>query len=1097
MKTILILIIAAVVASPALAVPLERSNRMDHIEFFDLGQGADSPYPPPTTAQGGTTYFGGTVWAADSMRWEALPDSVWTFDSGVGSHFDHSADHVNPFKESSLHAYMEGWVGIDNSYGRENPYFRRLAEDDFPGAVCVGSAAGMQGNASLYCGVLPDEANALCYAGGQGYGDNWKVVIEKAFNYLGGTIDLSFDYANDTEPFFDYSYCKIDTSGFGDTVELLSLNGITSGSFQQTLTPGVDLPYSVGGTIKVQFCVASDGAYSDADGLYPTECGAFAVDNVVLSGALTDSSDFENGDDGWILAPSPPGAGGEWAHLEHLENLPPMMTHCPCNLADSVLVFSDNAGGHGLFKDNIAASPWIDLKAAGKVGAPGKFLTTRIYADVPLLDYIFVQYNIQWYPQICPNTGLQITSAFTSVGVYYYGQNSRCTTAPRPTVDVEFSDYIDPGAEKVRIAVGVISYCRFFANCSGVTNSTPWFDNLALGVYGASGSPFLGASGVDLPYDSFPQNGTLRLDAPGRVDSNNVKGDSQPEIGTSLGDTLIVAGGGAGAGGNTNAEVYIQFAVDWGPGAPQPQADGWLTSHTYEGDWNGQSWYSARMDTAQQGGIVSNSTTWMSAYHETDPHHSGNDEDLDYNDLDPHGHPRLLNDIFPEGNGGLFTMGTRLNIIYKTRYTNAAGQPTTNEWFVFPDTTGGNTLEMEVLPSSAEADSTWNCILYVDHFNRGAQPHIENALLSILGPTTSGNYERTPWDRFDVRAESSQQGSFGRPLNTQYNATIAQTFAYKTILWNSGNLGAFNLVEEDANVLIPWLTLIDPGLGHNNLYLSGDGLAQSMNGEAASEPSARRLLNDWLGVSYTCGTVRDANCPSGTVIDEVACIELASSGGAFPGNDDAVVLVGNGCPSLRSFDVLNTQSGSGGSPAGNELYRGPLKGDVPYHSISNQMTQGPFYRSVLDGASVHYRRDELTCSDPAPVEDRLTRVLDWFGYGSPQICEDPLASLDVDLGDEPEKAAQPTLSAFSPSPLRAGIGAFHTSLEAPALATIQIFDLQGRLIKEVHNGPLEVGNHRWSWNGGDETSRKVANGVYFIRFRTPQADLLQRLVVLN
>ncbi|NNF07802.1 MAG: T9SS type A sorting domain-containing protein, partial [Candidatus Eisenbacteria bacterium] len=272
----------------------------------------------------------------------------------------------------------------------------------------------------------------------------------------------------------------------------------------------------------------------------------------------------------------------------------------------------------------------------------------------------------------------------------------------------------------------------------------------------------------------------------------------------------------------------------------------------------------------------------------------------------------------------------------------------------------------------------------------------------------------------------------------------------------------------------------------------------SMNGEAASEPSARRLLNDWLGVSYTCGTVRDANCPSGTVIDEVACIELAPSGGDFPGNDDAVVLVGNGCPNLRSFDVLNTQSGSGGSLAGNELYRGPLKGDVPYHSISNQMTQGPFYKSVLDGASVHYRRDELTCSDPAPVEDRLTRVLNWFGYGSPQICEDPLAALDVDLGYEPEEAAQPTLSAFSPSPLRAaGIGAFHTSLEAPALAAIQIFDLQGRLIKEVHKGLLEAGNHRWSWNGGDERGKRVAQGVYFIRFHTSRADLTERLVVLN
>ena len=39
----------------------------------------------------------------------AIEDSVWTFDSGVGSHFNHNDPHVNPFKDPALHAYMEGW----------------------------------------------------------------------------------------------------------------------------------------------------------------------------------------------------------------------------------------------------------------------------------------------------------------------------------------------------------------------------------------------------------------------------------------------------------------------------------------------------------------------------------------------------------------------------------------------------------------------------------------------------------------------------------------------------------------------------------------------------------------------------------------------------------------------------------------------------------------------------------------------------------------------------------------------------------------------------------------------------------------------------
>ncbi len=36
-----------------------------------------------------TTWFGGTFWNADSMRWEALQDSVWTFEGGLDPHECH------------------------------------------------------------------------------------------------------------------------------------------------------------------------------------------------------------------------------------------------------------------------------------------------------------------------------------------------------------------------------------------------------------------------------------------------------------------------------------------------------------------------------------------------------------------------------------------------------------------------------------------------------------------------------------------------------------------------------------------------------------------------------------------------------------------------------------------------------------------------------------------------------------------------------------------------------------------------------------------------------------------------------------------------
>ncbi len=68
----------------------------------------DPGVPALSSGLNDTFYFGGTRWAPDSSRWEAIPDSVWTFETGVGSHYQHPPGSC---KDPSFHALMEGWVG--------------------------------------------------------------------------------------------------------------------------------------------------------------------------------------------------------------------------------------------------------------------------------------------------------------------------------------------------------------------------------------------------------------------------------------------------------------------------------------------------------------------------------------------------------------------------------------------------------------------------------------------------------------------------------------------------------------------------------------------------------------------------------------------------------------------------------------------------------------------------------------------------------------------------------------------------------------------------------------------------------------------------
>jgi hypothetical protein len=147
-----------------------------------------------------------------------------------------------------------------------------------------------------------------------------------------------------------------------------------------------------------------------------------------------------------------------------------------------VLAFYDIAtGGHPLYQDNVAVSPWIDLRAAGKTGLPGRFIELGGYYDLPLTNYVFVQTLAQWYPDTCSVTGAARVSPLTPTpNVYYFAGVPTCASvAPRR---IDFRDVLPPTAEQVRIAVGVVNYCRYYGNCTHVTNSTPWFDDIRFGV---------------------------------------------------------------------------------------------------------------------------------------------------------------------------------------------------------------------------------------------------------------------------------------------------------------------------------------------------------------------------------------------------------------------------------------------------------------------------------------------------------------------------------------------------------------------------------------------------------------------------------------
>lgn len=1080
-----------------------------------------------------TVYFGGTAWDPVEARWEALRDSVWTFESGAAS-----AINADPeVKAVGLHSLLEGWTGVDLTARAPGRFFRRSDH------------CAIEGAWSLWAGVTDLEADSLGYVNGQGYGNNWQMGIGKTFAYPGtGDLTLRYAYAVEAEESYDFLQVLADTTGdlSAPPVLLTSYTGTVSGTDSLTLTRGTTLP-SAPGPVTLIFLATSDLAWSDEDGGgdFDSMCGHSAVDDVVLTGAVTDSSDFETGDDGWSFLEVPSGqVGGDWTDIRAVAGLDIDPAICTGTFGDSALAFFDPGiagGGHGRHQNNVAVSPWIDLRAPDLAQKVARVLEYTYYGNAPTQDFVALVVYARWLPADLPSpAGKGDGSVLRSVINLLPVQS--CATRPE-WGRTDLRGLVPADAEQIQVAVGVVNLCDLFASCSGLSNQSPWFDDIRVGVFDGPLEQSLRADDNDLPRDAFPAlgSGANLATSTARFDSSAPRGDA-------LGDTLVVRTSRAYAG----SRVDVIFRVTPGPGIESGRLGTWLSGFADEGG----GWVSGRMDTAEVGGAASPGR-WMTAFHEEDPNFRFTDRTRDGGDLGPNGLPvRLANDMFPDD---LFTPGTRVDLFYRWTLDGYPGQMS-----LLPDTTGNTYLEMEVLPSSlnpAGPDTVNNRILFV---NQSRTPEIRTAVekaLAVLRPGTSTNAEGTAWDRFDIpNAGPMIPGSY---LYPGLEHDIRFLDRYDTIIWDYQATGTNALLfgfTPDAARLTEWLPCTGGGTGGGNgcghsLYLGGESFIGTNSDFYAS-----------LGVQQINGMANNDPCIQVTGNPDTPHF---GSGAAWFLDPHSSADLLTPAPSLG--DVEHEV---------NLLYQTSQESDLEAASVSTVQlvrtgggTVTGYWRSVFDGFPLHFLSNDAACdTTQSAATERLGAVLDWFETPGPTPVDllsvsavrgaegvrlawrvtdgrGDLAGFNVyrQVPGEARERLNPTLltprsdyaftdadppagkvdywllelsrdgtstwhGPYAPEgaviPLRFRVlpgrpnpfaGSTRIRLELPAetpvLATI--FALDGRLVASLHQGTLPAGVRELTWDGRDADGRPAAAGIYFSLVQTPGHRVVGKLVKVD
>ena len=66
-----------------------------------------------------------------------------------------------------------------------------------------------------------------------------------------------------------------------------------------------------------------------------------------------------------------------------------------------------------------------------------------------------------------------------------------------------------------------------------------------------------------------------------------------------------------------------------------------------------------------------------------------------------------------------------------------------------------------------------------------------------------------------------------------------------------------------------------------------------------------------------------------------------------------------------------------------------------------------------------------------------------------------------------------------------------------AEATLEIFDVAGRLVCTLVDGRMAKGGHTVTWNGTDHSGRELSSGVYFYRLRTAENEMTRKMLLLK
>ncbi|MBN2070960.1 MAG: T9SS type A sorting domain-containing protein [Candidatus Krumholzibacteriota bacterium] len=971
----------------------------------------------------------------------------------------------------------QGWTFLDNTEQIE-VFFH---VDDFAGlgGGAYGALVPLEGTKSMWCGSRAwDDGRSyapfiyLCsWEAAPGYGNGWNQHLTTDAFFFNGVVSLGYTAYYDVEGGdFDYVLVEYD-AGDDNWIEIANYQGAAD-------TVAIDQFSIANSKTKLRFHMISDGAWSDADGLWDTD-GAFIVDDITVSdvGATINYENWEGealdqkfADGNFWYAKGEDAFGSFCGLGNNLLDKDP----CGDNFATQVIFFQGSSYPSsdypGLFdtpfctgpggtaapcQDESLVSPVIDftLYSSGRNNVQdtaipnasafgGLVYEFTAYRDLPLANLIFYTWGIRTVVDGCPGQWLDRNFV-------YYGGDKDYIQGGWDISDL----YEGDGTDGIQVQIGVADMCDAwfgkYGNCAAHTPS-PWLDNVRLYRYETSG-PQWAWRDLDFWQDNFagPDGTGVAVERWVRVDAaNDLRDNADPVI--DPGDSLVVDCSSPIAGGlRTNdfggdigvkEEVYCYVKVTYE--GPAPLKTSPLLGSSLEDPSLGNP------GTDKYGWYISNDGLWNKFLCPTARTAAGNEADGKYM-LD-------LND-------SLFTRGYKIEYYFEAWDLN-------NESSTLPNTATdpyGNRFEIYCLPTLNTG------ILYVDDFHgRGTfdgtvQTYFDPAFAAVIPGGIMP-------DRYDTNGPSSLVSN---GLGSRATLDFMLDF-YEKVVWDSGNLNSGTITEgtdhsdksNDADLLYNWLEQKPDG-EKANLWVLGDEVANDLAGSEAQ--IALDFMVTACGVNYLYDSYYDLTggreaggviTPLVTGIDIYAGLSYYAFGG---------------CPIINAFDVISATG------TGVETLQLPAYESTNYYvGVRNQYTNlfGGTARTSWVGHSFMYVRN----GDGGTLarNEFVKKTWEFFLNGVSEDVTGDTTPLTYALG-------QNYPNPFNPSTT------IKFSIANKGHVSLKVYNVAGQLVSTLTNKVWEAGSHDIAWDGTNDLGSSVASGVYFYKLKADNYESTKKMILLR